>query len=172
MEKRTLVLSYGLIVSGILARLLPHPANVTPLVAVALFSSAVLPRRVALIIPLAIMMISDWLIGFDPQLPFNWAAFIVVGCVGFLLRDRRSVPRLAGVSLVSSALFFLISNFGVWAVGRLYPVTAAGLRACYVAGIPFFRQMAAGDLVFTGICFGLFALARKRQCSPVIAYSK
>lgn len=172
MDKRAVLLAYGLILLGILARLAPHPPNVTPVVAVALFSGAVLPRRWSLVVPLAIMGVSDWLIGFTPQMISGWLAFLLVGCLGWLLRQRRSVPRLVLASLSSSTLFFLVSNFGVWLEGRLYPLTLAGLRDCYVAGIPFYRNMLAGDLCYTAVFFGLFGWVSQWQRQPAIVSSR
>lgn len=171
MHKRTLWLVYGLVLVGVLARLAPHPPNVTPLVAVALVSGACLPRRWALLVPLVIMMVSDWLIGYDPQVVFNWAGFVVAGCIGFLLREQRSLWRVGAATLSSSTAFFLISNFGVWSVGQLYPRTVAGLHACYVAGIPFYRQMLAGDLGYAVLLFGAIALVTRWQRPPAPAYS-
>ena len=166
MEKRIGVLAYGLIVVGIFSRLLPHPPNMTPLVAVALFSGAYLPRRVAIVVPLSVMIISDGLIGFSMQAVFGWAAFAIVGCIGFLLRQRVSVQRLIPATLGSSTLFFFLSNFGVWLEGRLYPWTLSGLRACYLAGVPFYRNMLAGDVLYTAALFSFVALARSWQRQP------
>ncbi|MDX1666478.1 MAG: DUF6580 family putative transport protein, partial [Saprospiraceae bacterium] len=72
------------------------------------------------------------------------------------------VPRLLGSSLLASVVFFLITNFGVWAGSPLYPPTAEGLAACYIAGIPFFWNTLLGDLFFTGALFGAFELLSRQ----------
>jgi hypothetical protein len=76
-----------------------------------------------------------------------------------MLKDRLSVPRVAGASLAGSIAFFGFSNFAVWAVWNMYPKTLAGLGACYVAGLPFFRNAVVGDLAFTAVLFGAPLLA-------------
>jgi hypothetical protein len=64
--------------------------------------------------------------------------------------------------LASSVLFFVLTNFGVWAFDALYPKTLEGLMACYVAAIPFFRNTLLGDLSYTVVLFGGFALLERR----------
>ncbi|PMX56070.1 hypothetical protein C1Y13_30060, partial [Pseudomonas sp. FW305-33] len=76
------------------------------------------------------------------------------------LADKPSAWRVAGAVLVSSTSFFLLSNLMVWATGTMYPHTAAGLGACYVAGIPFYANDAMSTALTAGAFFGLPALAR------------
>jgi hypothetical protein len=89
------------------------------------------------------------------DLLFSWVFYAGAVLLGSLLKDRLSVPRLAGASLAGSISFFLLSNFAVWAVWQMYPKTLAGLGACYVAGLPFFRNGLFGDLAWTAVLFGL-----------------
>jgi hypothetical protein len=77
------------------------------------------------------------------------------------LREERSVLKIGTLSLVTSSIFFLISNFGVWATQGMYPMTASGLVECYVAAIPFFGNQIAGDLFFSGILFGAYETLKK-----------
>jgi hypothetical protein len=82
--------------------------------------------------------------------------------LGMLLRERRdSVPVVGGAALLSSTIFFIITNFAVWAMGTTYPKTGVGLAACYVAAIPFFGNTVASDLIYAAMLFGLFALAER-----------
>ena len=69
------------------------------------------------------------------------------------------VAVLAVLAVAGSALFFLVSNFGTWALSGMYPHTAAGLAACYVAAIPFFQNTLAGDLFYATLLFGGFTIA-------------
>jgi len=99
-----------------------------------------------------------WFHGF---MPFVYASFVVTVCLGFLVRRRLTPLTVGGAALMGSVLFFIITNFGVWLVGSLYPKTLAGLFSCYVAAIPFFRNTLAGNTVYTLVLFGGFALAQR-----------
>ncbi len=158
---------YGILVAMILAaaamRLLPHPANFTPIGALALFAGAHFDdKRWAFVIPLAAMLLSDILLGFHGQMPVTYGAFAVIVAMGFSLKERRTALRVAGASVSAATFFFVVSNFGVWASGSLYPMTLQGLIACYVAAIPFFQNWLAGTLVYAALLFGGFALAEKK----------
>ena len=150
---------FGLIGLGILSRLVPHPWNATPVMAIALFAGAYLPKRWAILLPLAIVAASDLVIGWHDTIPFTWGAFALTGLLGWWVRRGPTPTRIIGASLAGSVLFFLITNFGVWILGELYPRTAAGFWQCYVAAVPFFRSTLLGDLVYTAVFFGGYALA-------------
>ena len=150
---------YGLVVLGVLARLVPHPWNATPTMAIALFAGTYLSRRWAIALPLGIVAISDVALGWHDTIPFTWGAFALTGMLAWWIRLRPSASRILSSALAGSVLFFLLTNFGVWVLGDLYPRTAAGLWQCYVAAIPFFRGTLLGDLVYTVCLFGGFAMA-------------
>jgi hypothetical protein len=169
LNKRFFVL-LAIILSAGAMRLVPHPPNVTPIGAMALFGGAYFAtRRTAFLVPLAAMYLSDLALGFFVYdfgwfhgfMPFVYASFVVTVCLGFLVRRRLTPLTVGGAALMSSVLFFIISNFGVWLVGNLYPKTLAGLLSCYVAAIPFFRNMLAGNAFYTLVLFGGFALAQR-----------
>jgi hypothetical protein len=151
-----------LIVAAAASRLLPHPPNVTPVAAMALFGGAAfVDLRLALLVPLGAMVLSDLVLGLHGTLPFVYGALAATALIGRLVRRRRRPAALVAASLTASTLFFLVTNFGVWLVGGLYPKTAAGLAAAYVAGLPFFRNTLLGDLAFTVLLFGGFALLER-----------
>ncbi len=86
----------------------------------------------------------------------TWVWYAAVLGLGMQLRDTNSPLRIGGASLFSSIVFFLVSNFAVWASWRtLYPATLQGLAACYAAAIPFFRHTLTADLVFTAVFFSI-----------------
>ena len=152
-----------LIVAAAASRLLPHPPNVTPIAALALFGGAQFrDKRLAFIIPLAALLLSDFVLGLHGQMLAVYAGFALVVCIGFVLRGKVRALPVAVAALAGSCVFFLVSNFGVWAEGVLYPRTLAGLGACYVAGIPFFRNALLGDAFYTALLFGIAALAGRR----------
>lgn len=146
----------GLILIGIIGRLGPHPFNATPLTAVTLFAACLLPRWKGLLVPTAVLVISNLFIGWPETFIWVLAGFLAVSAMGWWLKRQASPTRIAVAALTGSTAFYLISNFGVWATTTMYAKSLQGLWHCYVAGIPFFRNMLAGDLVYTGILFGLY----------------
>ena len=164
-----------MILAAAMLRLAPHPANVSPIAAMGLFGGAYLSRRGAgFIAPIAALLVSDLVLGLYAHMEVVYAALALSVCLGWLLRHNRSPLRVAGAALASSVLFFLITNLGVWALGTLYPHSSAGLAACFIAALPFFQNTIAGDLVFSGLLFGGFALAEHlapalREPAPQIA---
>jgi hypothetical protein len=148
------------IVAAAALRLVPHPPNVAPIAAMALFSGAQFGRRpLAFAAPLGAMVLSDALLGFYSGFWVTYLAIALIVLLGGTALSRISVLRLAGAAVASSVLFFLVSNFGTWALSEMYPLTAGGLAACYIAAIPFFQNTMTGDLFYTGLLFGGFALA-------------
>lgn len=150
----------GLLALGIAARLVPHPWNATPVMAIALFAGAYLPRRWAIVLPWLVVAATDLVLGWHRTIPFTWGAFMLTGMLGWWVRQRPGVARIAAGTGGGSLLFFVVTNFGVWLAGdHLYPLTAEGLRQCYVAAIPFFRTALLGDAVYAAALFGGYALA-------------
>ncbi len=156
---RYTVLAALMIVAAAFSRLIPHPLNFAPITAIALAGGVYLDKRISILIPIAALVISDWILGFYPILFFVYGSVIAIGFVGLWLRNHKKLVPVLGASLASSILFFLVTNFGVWVIGpEMYPRTWAGIVECYAAGIPFFRNTVAGDLFYVGVLFGLFEL--------------
>ena len=150
------------IVAAAALRLVPHPPNFAPIAAMALFSGAHLGRRgLAFAAPLAALMLSDLVLGFYPEVIFSYLSVAAIVLIGRSLAKRRTVLRVGAAAIASSLLFFLVTNFGVWLVMDYYPKNVAGLAACYVAAIPFFQNTLAGDLFYSGLLFGGFALVER-----------
>lgn len=170
MIRRSMVLA-AMIVAAALTRLLPHPMNVTPIGAMALFGGACfLDRRLAYLMPLAAMLLSDLVLGYTRYhaldmahtQPIVYACILASAAIGQIIRDRRSVWQVGGATLAGAVLFYLVTNFAVWAEGQWYPMTAAGLADCYWQAIPYFRNSLAGDLGYSAILFGGLALLEDR----------
>lgn len=156
----------GLILLIVFSRLIPHPPNFTPVLAAALFCGALYMRPShALLVPLLGMAAGDLVLGFHDQV---WAVYLAVAlCVG-LGRWMLSPPRLlatVATGISGSALFFLLTNFAVWIQGDLYPLTATGLLACYIAAIPFFHNTLIATLLFGLALLGLSRLLQNRRSS-------
>ena len=156
------VLIVGMILFAAVLRIVPHPWNLTPVGAMALFSGAVIRNRVmAFVFPLVAMLSGDWFVGFHILMPMVYTSFLISTALGFWLRERRSAVRLGGVVLLGAIQFFLITNFGVWAFLNSYPKTFAGLTACFAAGVPFFWNTLAGDMCYSALLFGGLFLAER-----------
>lgn len=148
---------------AILARLLPHPPNFSPIAAMALFGGVYFNKKYALIIPLIVLFISDIFLGFHSTIPFVYGSFLITGFIGLWLKNHRDFKSILTGTLLSSVLFFLITNFGVWLAGSLYQKNITGLIQSYIMAIPFFRYSLIGDLFYTGIFFGSYqAIFSKR----------
>jgi len=155
-----------------MSRLLPHPLNFSPVAALALFGGARFSNRfAAYLIPLAAVWISDIFLNFaffGRFVPFyegalfTYIAFALIVLLGSAALRKLSVKGLLLTSLSASLIFFVISNFGVWVSGTLYPLNVTGLVACYSAAIPFFRNTLAGDLIYSFAVFYGFAFAQSR----------
>ena len=157
----------GMILAAAASRLIPHPPNFAPIGAMALFGGACFAqKRWAFVVPLAAMFLSDLVLGLHRLMPVVYGSFAMIVCLGFWLRRRRTVVPIAGAALASSVLFFVLTNFGVWALGSWYPRTWGGLVACYVAAIPFFHNTLLGDAVYSTVLFGGLALAEKGLPAP------
>lgn len=156
----------SIIVFAVVVRLIPHPANVAPIAAMALFGGAYLDRKYAFVVPLVAMFSSDLFLGFHNTILFVYGSFLLTGVIGLWLKSHRNVQRITLGALASSMLFFLITNFGVWLVGGLYPKTLSGLIQSYVMALPFFRNTLLGDLFYTGVFFGGYELVLKCVHAP------
>jgi uncharacterized membrane protein len=143
-----LVVPVVVIALAALMRLLPHPPNVAPIAAMSLFGGMYVNKKYALIIPLLALFLSDFIIGFYKGMPFVYGSFLLIGLLGLWIRKQPSVKNIIAITLISSLLFFVITNFGVWFTGTIYPKTVAGLFKCYTAAIPFFRNTIIGDLLY------------------------
>ncbi len=155
-----LVIAFFLIILAVSLRLLPHPANFAPVAAVAIFGGAILPRRLAVWVPLAVMMISDAIIGFHILIPLTWGCYALTALASSYWLRERNILRGAFLTVSSSVGFFVITNFGVWATSGMYAHSWTGLSRCYGLALPFFRNTFLSDLIYTGALFGLYALAR------------
>lgn len=149
----------SLIALAAISRWLPHPSNVAPITAVALFSGVYLNKKIAFLVPLISMLISDMVIGFyGSMMLFVYGSFFISSLIGMSMKKSKSVHTIILASLMSSILFFLITNFGVWLAGTMYTKDIQGLFTSYSAGLPFFRNTLLGDMFYTSVLFGSYVL--------------
>jgi len=153
------MIAYILILLGLLIRLVPHAPNMAPVAAIAIFAGAYLDRRVVPWVPLAIMVVTDLIIGLHGVFLYTWGAFILIGYMGMWLRNRKSAGMIFGATVLSAFVFFAITNFGVWLAW--YPRTAAGFVDCYIKALPFLRNTMISNVIFAFLLFGAYELARR-----------
>jgi hypothetical protein len=146
---------------AVILRLVPHPANVAPIAAMALFGGAYLNKKYALIVPLLAMFVSDLFLGFHESMFLVYVSFLLTGLIGIWLSKHKTLVNVIGASVFSSLLFYLLTNFNYWYATALYPKTMSGLLQSYINALPFFRNSLIGDLLYVGLFFGAYELAVK-----------
>ncbi len=150
------------IVVAAVFRLIPHWPNFTPVAAMALFGGAYIPKKwLAFMIPIAAMLLSDLFLGFHSYLLAVYGSFMLTVALGILISKRPGFLQVTGASLLSSLLFFLITNFVMWAGNPNFSQDYQGLMQCYTVAIPFFHNGILGDLFYNGLLFGGFYFARQ-----------
>ncbi len=160
-NRSQIVLAVIFIVLGVSVRFAPHVWNFAPVAAIALAASAYLGLAYSVAIIFAIMILSDISLGF-----YEWqimlavyASFLASALIGLALRKNKTVLKIAGASIASSLVFFFATNFAVWQFSGMYSNTFAGLEACFIAALPFFRGTFFGDLFFSAFFFTVFEFA-------------
>lgn len=167
---RFIILSL-LVIAAALTRALPYLIpdlwNFTAVGALALFAGAQFRNKnMAFILPIAAMAISDLFIGNGFSL-LVYTGFVAMVACGFLIRNKINTTNVILASFISASVFFLITNFSFFYPISLYPRNISGILASYSAGLPFFRNMLIGNMVFSAVLFGSFYLLSKRY--PVLA---
>jgi hypothetical protein len=160
----------ALLLLTVASRLIPHPANFAPMGAMALFGSAYFNRKyLALLLPILAIWLSDLFINnviYAQYYPsFTWfyegfywqyGTYLLIGLVGLLIFKSVNPKRILTGGLVSTLLFFIITNFGCWIGSATYPQNFSGLMECYAMGIPFLKGTLLGDLFYCCVLFGSF----------------
>lgn len=174
------LLALALIIIGIATRfmflidgesILP---NFSAIGAIALFGAAYLKGAQRFLIPFGAYWVSDLILtnGFYSQYYDSfqlfgdfwvYGAFILAGVAGYYMLRKRSIVRLVGASFTAAVFFYIITNFGVWARGTMYPMDFTGLTACYVAAIPFFWNTILGNLLYGFLLFGAYEWISSRS---------
>jgi len=180
MKQRTtlLLIAMVMIVAAALSRIAFYPLNFSPVIAMALFGGAVIKdKKLAFVLPLLAMFISDVLFEVTGIAPGFWGwgqlvgygilAFITV--VGFNLKKITAL-NVAGFSVISSLIFFFLSNSSVWIFDTTtYANNFSGWASCLAAGIPFLKNGLAADLVYSIVLFGGYYLLERFAFNKALA---
>ena len=168
-------------------RIMPHPPNFSPMAAIGLFGAAHFAKKwQAFFIPLIGIWVSDLVINnyvysssssnivwFYSGFYWQYISYILIIFAGLFIFNRGiSLTKTVGGMISSSGIFFLVSNFGVWAGGTMYPKNFGGLITCYAAGIPFIHNTIISDVLFTTVLFGTYYLLQVEYSSLKIKQLK
>ena len=163
-----------LIVAGALSRLIPHPPNFTPIASIALFGGRELPKKLSWFVPICALALSDIFIGFYDLkiLASVYFSFLISVFLGRKLKQNFTLEKMLGLATLSSVIFFIITNFSVWAFSPMYAKTLEGLGLCYFYALPFFRNELTGTIFYATIIFGAseiikIILRRKNYASKI-----
>jgi hypothetical protein len=157
-----------LVIFAIFCRFLPHPANFAPIGAIAMFGALYLPKKWSIIIPLCAMLASDIFIGlYNPAImAMVYGGFLIMWFIGNRIKQKSATSAdkfgkfslIFGGTVLGSIIFFLLTNWAVWAFGHWYPSSLSGLLMSYLVAIPFFRNSLMGDLFYTSVFVAGFEL--------------
>ena len=147
----------SLIFFAILSRFQPHPPNFTPIAAIALLSTKGFTNRwLMFLIPIMSLFISDLFLGLHATIPFVYTSFVLITLLGSYVKKIN-----ISAVLLSSTIFFLVSNFGVWLIK--YPISFEGIIECYTLALPFFLNTVLGDLFYGSLLIYPFYALHKRD---------
>lgn len=171
MQKKIFV-ACALIAIGVIGRLVPHTPNATPLSAISVAAGRYVGRTWAIGIPLAAVAVSDIIIGW-----YDWrillSVYASVTCIGLcsaLAGAYRGYISTALAVIAAATVFFLITNAAVWAFSPWYDKSFSGLLYAYELGLPFFRSMLIGDLIYTPLLLSMFETRRALRGIPLLSW--
>jgi len=157
-----LFIAVTLIVLAAAVRILPHPMNITPIGAMAIFSGSLFRNRwAAFLLPLGALFAGDLFVGLYQLMFIVYFSFALSVAIGRRFAASRSVAGVGGAVFLGALQFFAVTNFALWALGGFYPKTLAGLATCFANALPLFWNTLAGDILYAAVLFGGYALAEK-----------
>jgi len=151
----------ALIVLAVLSRFISIAPNFSPIISLALFSGACISnRKLAYVVPIAAMLISDAFLGFHYDMFAVYASFALIIYLGSKTK-KINVKSVLTNSIVGAVLFFIVTNFSVWITSEMYSHDLNGLINCYEMAIPFFRNTFSSAILYSAAMFGTYELSIK-----------
>ena len=146
-----------------LSRVIPHPPNFTPVLGMAVFSGAIISKRlIAYLIPLMAMLLSDLYLGFHTSMPVIYFSLAICVLIGTFIESKVSILNsLLGISF-GVLVFFLITNFAVWYGSTMYEPSFSGLMTCYLMGLPFVQNTFISSIIYGMGAFLIYDIINKR----------
>lgn len=162
----------GVVVVGIVARVIPHIANFSPEIVFAFYLGASFYKRYAFLFVLVMAVVSDVIIGTCSGYPTfgTWTVFtysaLIIACILGAASPR--VQKYHKVFFVSGAFGVTLfywgwTNFGTWVAGGLYPHTWAGLLSCYVLAIPFLKTSIVSSVLWCAVILTLESILKYQK---------
>lgn len=168
--KTTIVIG-SLISLAVIWRIINNRLMIAPnleiITAASALAAVILRSKIAIVVPILSMIISDLIIGNSSIFIFTWSAFALIGVASlFMTRFNKQPLKQVGYSfgfaIASSFTFFVVTNLGVWLQGW-YPATLAGLIDCFLLAIPFYKTMLIGNLIIVPSAMVVWQLVNNRQ---------
>jgi len=151
-----------IIIIATLSRLIPHPPNFTPIIAMSIFSGAYIANtRNSILIIVLTMLISDYVIGFHSLMPWIYISLVMIVLLNKTLNDKKRLSIYLIASIQSSLIFFIVSNFGVWLTGTLYSKSVIGLINCYAMAIPFFQNTLFSTIIYSACMWSVYHIVNR-----------
>jgi len=138
-----------------------HPPNFTPILSIALFSGLLFNNKYGFLIPLSIMIFSDFFIGNYSMAMWVYPSLLLVTFSGSFFVTKFNYINIVKYSVFSSLIFFFITNFGSWYANPLYPQSLQGLFSSYVAGIPFYKNTLLSTLMYSSFLYLVYEFVLK-----------
>ena len=151
--KQKIVVFFYLVALIAMSRIIPHPPNFTPVLAMAVFMPY-LTRDLysVMLVPLSAMVVSDVYLGFHNSMFWVYISILLGATLShYTMTMKKTYVHLGSNALLSATIFFVITNFAVWMSGTMYPLTLEGLMLCYTMAIPFFGNTLAGTLFYVSL---------------------
>lgn len=169
-QKNIMIFGAAILIAA-LSRLVNHHWNFTAVGAAAFAFALLLPTdKKVFFIPLISLLISDLFLGFHDTMLFVYGGYLLA-LLPFMIMSETKSTRLQKVLTVlsGSLIFFVVSNFGVWVSGQMYPHNVAGLIETYVMGLPFYKNQFLSDILLTPALFYTFKMMLSHQTAVLVS---
>ena len=157
------LLAFAAVVALAFSRLIPHPPNFTPILAISVFAGIKFKDNLfSYLVPVSAMFVSDAVIGFHDGMIIIYLAIVLSAVIA------RKFNTINGSVLISCLLFFLITNFQVWMMSSSYSKSLSGILDCYTLAIPFFCMTLLSTFFFSYVLFyGYSFLSKTKICEKI-----
>ncbi len=113
------------------------------------------------------LLFSDIVLGFHTTMPYVYASYFLIWIAGRYAAKLKETFTFFTVPLFTGMLFYVITNFGVWATTTMYPRTVAGLFESYWMAIPFLKMTVLGDIFFFSVFYATALLLQSNSSQSV-----